>query len=103
MLFVSYSKDKEGSSALRVANRADHLAYMALHEERILIGGPARSNVDTQPDGTFLIVDFPDVDAVNRFLDKDPYARAGLFAERTVSAFQPTRIDIDALSSAVKE
>ena len=101
MLFVSYSKDKAGSSDLRAANRGAHLSYMAIHEEHVLVGGPTSTNSGIEADGTLLIVDFPDLDSVTRFLDNDPYARAGLFAERTVRVFQPTRICIDALSTYI--
>ena len=39
-----------------------------------------------------LIVDFPDEQAVEQFLDQDPYFTSGLFANRTVKVLRPVRV-----------
>ena len=89
MLFVISCEDKPDSLALRLANRDAHLHYLENFSAQVLMAGPYL-NVDNQPIGSMLIVEFPgEADAVS-FSENDPYNRAGLFKDVFVRPWKKT-------------
>ncbi len=78
MLFVLICTDKPGSLDLRLATRANHLAYLTTYETRIVHAGPML-DIDDRPCGSLLIVDVADRAAAAGFAEADPYTKAGLF------------------------
>jgi uncharacterized protein YciI len=102
MLFFVLLKDFPEHVKLRGLIRSAHQNYMALHEEHIVLGGPTSENHDSDPNGTVLLLDFPDHESVIRFLDDDPYYKAGLFSDRTIAVWHPVRVSLEALSKLAK-
>lgn len=92
MLYFVYCEDAPGKSDVRQAERESHQRYMTTHDQHIFLGGPTLDQGDDQADGTALVVNFSNIDAVHAFLDGDPYYNAGLFASRLVKPLQPVRI-----------
>ncbi|MCB7137394.1 YciI family protein [Cellulosimicrobium marinum] len=72
------------------AVRPEHRAFLrGLHEQgALLASGPLAATADA-PAGALLIVDAASVDAAAELLDADPFARAGLVAERSVRPWSP--------------
>jgi uncharacterized protein YciI len=70
--------DKPRSLALRMANRPAHLAFIAARSDEVKLAGPF---LDAAGDmaGSLLILEVPDLAAVQAFSAADPYVRAGLF------------------------
>jgi len=79
MQFMVKCLDKPGHAAIRAANRAAHLDYLAGHAVHLLTAGPLFAEDGETMLGSLLIVDFADRVALERFLADDPYAKAGLF------------------------
>lgn len=88
MHFFIHCVDKPGHGAVRAANRAAHLDYIARHAERIVAGGPTLDEDQTSMTGSVLIVEFPDRAAAEAFCHDDPYARAGLFQSVTIAPWR---------------
>ena len=84
MPFILECRDKADSVALRLATRADHLAYLEGHLPAIIIAGPILADDGQTPVGSLLVLDLPDVAAVQTLADNDPYAQAGLFESVTI-------------------
>ena len=103
MLYLVYCPDTPGKSDLRKAQRDAHRNYMSAHDTHIFFGGPTMAQDDGDADGTALLVNFPDIDAVHAFLDGDPYYNAGLFASRLVKPLQPVRIAPEVVKSSQEQ
>ena len=82
MLFFVHCEDKSGTQALRRDNRDAHLRYIADYD--VVFAGPTLDDAGEQMTGSVLIVRVEDREALQRFLDGDPYAKAGLFGRTTV-------------------
>jgi len=76
---------------------------MSTHDPHIFLGGPTKDEYDGDADGTALVVNFPDIDAVYAFLDGDPYYISGLFASRLVKPLQPVRIAPEVLEASQEQ
>ena len=79
MLFFVQCIDKPGRQELRLANRAAHLEYARANLDKIVIGGPTKTEDRQGMTGSVFIVDFPDREAAEAFFAADPYTKAGLF------------------------
>ncbi len=101
MLFFVHLEDFPSRIELRASVRPAHLVYVAQHEKNIVLGGPTSDEINSDPNGTVLLVDFPDHQSVTQFLDDDPYYKAGLFMNRTVVAWHPARVSMQALSNLI--
>ena len=78
MLFAALCYDKPGALDLRLATRAEHLAFLDKHAAQVKLGGPFLDTAD-KPVGSLLIIDCVDEAAARKLLAEDPYAQAGLF------------------------
>ena len=78
MLFAALCYDKPGALDLRLATRAEHLAFLDKYAAQVKLGGPFLDDAD-KPVGSLLILDCVDETAARALLAEDPYAQAGLF------------------------
>ena len=78
MLFALICIDKPGSLNLRLATRAQHIAYLETYKARIVQAGPLLDD-DGRPSGSLLIVDVADRAEAEGFSAADPYTRSLLF------------------------
>jgi uncharacterized protein YciI len=90
MLFFVYAIDKPGGLATRLSNRDDHIAFAKAHADKLVIGGPILSEDGANPIGSVYIADFPDREALELHLSRDPYAKAGLFEAVIIRPFRKT-------------
>jgi hypothetical protein len=88
MLFSFFCRDRANHEAVRQANRAEHLAYLDRAASRVVFAGPLLSDDGSKPLGSLLLVDCADRRAAEAFAAGDPYAKAGLFAEVTITAIR---------------
>jgi len=86
MLYALICHDKPGALALRMDNRADHLAYV----ERTGVVAQAGPFLDDDGGmiGSLIILDVADRAAAQVWADADPYAKAGLFDRVEIMAWK---------------
>lgn len=86
-LFVLFCVDKPKSLAVRMAARADHLAYAAERSAMLKLGGPLLDEAGDMA-GSLVILDAPDLAAATAFNTHDPYTLAGLWASVDIKPFR---------------
>ena len=87
-LFVISFLDRPDSLALRLANREEHLAYMAA-SGLVRLGGPYLDDQE-RPIGSLIIVEAADEAEVRAFMKDEPYNRAGLIPDFDVRLWRYT-------------
>ena len=80
--------DRPGSTALRLATRAAHLAHIAAHRDRIVFGGPLKDVDGETTVGGWTVVDMATQAEAQAFMDADPYTKAGLFETVAIRRIQ---------------
>jgi uncharacterized protein YciI len=88
MLFALLCTDKPGALQLRLDTRPDHVAYLNdLNARGILkIAGPFL-DADGKPTGSLVIVKADTLEEARALAEADPYAKAGLFANVEIKAY----------------
>ncbi|HEX2764790.1 MAG TPA: YciI family protein [Allosphingosinicella sp.] len=76
MPFVVLGRDAEGG-ARRARHRADHLRYVAGHQEKIIYAGPLLE--EGRMIGSVFIFDLMDRASLDAYLAGDPYFDPGIF------------------------
>ncbi len=82
MYFVIFGTDKPGAESVRAANRPAHREYLrgpGKHPVKVRVGGPTLREDGVTMNGTMLVVEADNLEAVRAFAADDPYSRAGLF------------------------
>jgi len=87
MLFALICTDKPGALDVRLATRAQHLAYLQTYEHRLVTAGPVLDG-DGRPCGSLLIVDVADRAEAEGFAEADPYQKTGLFESVVIRPFR---------------
>jgi uncharacterized protein YciI len=83
-MYVIIAFDKPDSEALRLENRADHVAYV-LAQDGVKTAGPFTSDDGETMTGTLLLLDVATRQEAQAFVDNDPYNKAGLFEAVEIS------------------
>ena len=79
MPYAIITKDKPNSSALREQVRPEHLEYLTRHQSRLLAAGAQTDDAGTGGYGAVILLDTEDRAEAERFIQEDPFAKAGLF------------------------
>lgn len=85
--------DKPGSAELRAANRPAHLDYLTMHAGKLLAAGALISDDGTGGHGGIIIVDTDDRAEAERFINNDPFTKAGLFEKITITRWRKAFFD----------
>lgn len=85
MLHALICTDKADHLAIRQANRDAHLAHLKAHD-RVMQAGPF-VNAAGEMCGSLIIFDTDDRACVEAFAEADPYAKAGLFDDVRIEAW----------------
>ena len=88
MHFAFICQDKPGALQIRLDTRPEHLAYLnALNADgKLGFAGPFLGD-DGKPTGSLVVVKAETIEEARRIAADDPYAKAGLFAEVEVKAW----------------
>ena len=89
MLYHIHCQDKANSLQIRLDTRDAHLSYIDGLGDRLFAAGPLLSS-DNEMVGSVLIIDFDDDAAAEAFCEQDPYVKAGLFEQVTVTRWRKT-------------
>jgi uncharacterized protein YciI len=79
MLYIIYQEDREDRKAIRAVTRDSHLAYLAQHEDILVLGGALLADDSDERLGSCLIINVPDRAAAEDFSRNEPFRKAGLF------------------------
>ena len=87
MRYILFCEDKVDSEALRLANREDHLAWVAT-KTGIELAGPLLSDDGKHMLGSMFLLEANSSDAVRAFNLDDPYTKAGLWGNVLIRRFR---------------
>ncbi len=87
MLFVYSAIDCHDKSGLRAKNNTAHVKYVYEYGLKVVHAGPLVCDDGISPIGTLIIVDAPNRQVVQEFIDNDPYVIAGLFSQISLIAW----------------
>jgi hypothetical protein len=90
MLYVIHALDKPGALPDRLASYDAHKAFLAdtsRHGVRIVMSGPLVGDDGTTMIGSFLLVEAADRAAVARFNAADPFHKAGIWSQVSITGF----------------
>jgi uncharacterized protein len=85
--FIIRAEDKPDHLPLRLQQRPAHLDYVRALGARLLLAGPTL-DADGNPNGSLLIIDCESITQAQSWAAGDPYAKAGLFANASVTPFR---------------
>lgn len=88
MPYLIRTVDKPDSLALRLATRAEHLAYLKQHTARLLAAGALLEDDGSGGSGGVIILDTDDRATAEAFIANDPFTRAGLFERVEVTRWR---------------
>lgn len=83
MLFVIRCIDKKDHLPVRQENRPAHVEYLKNFGEKLFAAGAMLDENEVMC-GSIVIIDVADRAAAEAFAASDPYAKAGLFEQRTI-------------------
>ena len=88
MPYAIQTVDKPGTAALRAAKRPEHLEYLTARKNKLLAAGALLSDDGNDAKGGLIIVDTDDRAEAERFINEDPFTKAGLFEKITVTRWR---------------
>mgnify|MGYP001609746969 CR=1 FL=1 len=93
MPYMIETVDRPDSVDLRVATRADHLAYLTENADRLIMAGAKWSDDGTVPLGSVIVLDVDTREEAEAFAAGDPFAQAGLFGETRITNWRVAFLD----------
>ena len=90
MLFAIHALDHADGLPKRLSAQAAHSAYLkdaSAHGVKIVVSGPLTTDDGETMIGSLIVVEAPDRASVEKFNENDPYNKAGVWKERTITAF----------------
>lgn len=93
MPYAIQTQDKQGSAQLRADTRAVHIEYLTANQHLLLAAGALINDDGTGGNGGILIVDTEDRKEAERFINGDPFSKAGLFEKVTITRWRKAFFD----------
>ena len=88
MPYAILTRDKPDRGHLRAENRAEHVAWLDTRKDILLAAGALIDDDGTGGHGGILIVDTDDRAEAEAFIAGDPFFKAGLFENVTVTRWR---------------
>lgn len=85
MLYMVYGVDGPDADRIRAEQREAHFAYLAKNEAILVLGGATLADGSDARTGSLLVINVPTRKAADAFAQNEPFNRAGLFKQHTVS------------------
>ncbi len=96
MLYLIYGVDGVDADRIRATTRAAHLAYLERHRDILVLGGATLADDDATRTGSVLIINVPGRAEAEAFARDEPFRKAGLFAQYTVTRMRRGQWNPDA-------
>ena len=93
MPYIVHTTHDPAKGELRLRIRPDHLAYLDRHMDLLLAAGMTLSDDGDTPTGSFYILDLDERSEVERFMAAEPYNRAGILVNVTMSRWKKAIFD----------
>jgi uncharacterized protein YciI len=93
MPYAIQTQDKAGAEKIRADNRPAHLEYLTANQHLLLAAGALINDDGTGGSGGILIVDTDDRKEAERFINNDPFTKAGLFEKVTITRWRKAFFD----------
>jgi uncharacterized protein YciI len=81
MLYLIYCEDRPDGAAIRAREREAHFAYLARHQEILVLGGALLAEDGTTRIGSSFVINVPERAAAEAFSRDEPFTKARLFKE----------------------
>jgi uncharacterized protein YciI len=85
MLYLIYGVDGPESGRIRGATRDAHFAYLERHSDILVLGGATLAEDGFTRTGSVLIINVANRAEADAFARDEPFRKAGLFAQHTVT------------------
>ena len=85
MLYLIYGVDGPDGARIRASTRDAHFAYLERHRDILVLGGATLADDGAMRTGSVLIVNVASRAEADAFARDEPFRKAGLFAEHTVT------------------
>lgn len=96
MLYMVYGVDGPDADRIRAEQREAHFAYLAAHEDILVLGGATLADDSDARLGSLLVINVPSRSDADAFADGEPFNKAGLFKEHTVARMRRGQWNPDA-------
>ena len=96
MLYMIYGIDGPKSEEIRSEQRLAHFEYLNKHQDIMVLGGATLADDDVTRTGSVLIINVPNRAAADEFADNEPFRKAGLFSDVTVTRMRRGQWNPDA-------
>ncbi len=93
MPYAIQTQDKAGAAQVRAEHRPAHLEYLTANQHLLLAAGALIDDDGTGGNGGILIVDTEDRKEAERFINNDPFTKAGLFEKVTITRWRKAFFD----------
>jgi hypothetical protein len=93
MPYAIQTQDKPGTAELRAATRPAHLEYLTANQNLLLAAGALINDDGTGGNGGILLIDTDERAVAERFINQDPFTKAGLFQTITVTRWRKAFFD----------
>lgn len=85
MLYMIHGVDGPDANRIRAENRQAHFDYLARHGEILVLGGATLADDTDARTGSLLIINVPSRAEADAFSADEPFRKAGLFSQYTIS------------------
>ena len=85
MLYLIYGVDGPDAGRIRAATRDAHFAYLERHRDILVLGGATLADDGVARTGSVLIVNVASRAEADAFARDEPFRKAGLFAQHTIT------------------
>ena len=82
-------RSKPGTDALRTATLDAHRNFLDGYPEVTWYSGPLFTDDNKNAIGSLRLIEFPDRDAAQAYINADPYTKAGIFEAITIERWKP--------------
>ncbi|MBJ6135261.1 hypothetical protein JAU75_20665 [Ochrobactrum sp. Q0168] len=89
MAYMVFTKDKQDAAHIRAEHRQAHMDYLASWEPKLIASGGVQTESGEFNAG-LIIIDVNSLEEAKAFIEGDPFGKAGLFGEITVSKWVQT-------------
>ncbi len=93
-MFAVHAIDRPGSLQTRLDHYAAHRAFVEDQEEQgiaVVLSGPLQCDNGEVMTGSLLVLEACDRAAIEAFVAQDPFTRAGVWGQVTITRFHPRK------------